>query len=219
MSALVVFDLDGTLIDSRRDLAESTNEVLETYGARPLPLERVVAMVGDGAKKLVERALEAAGADPGEPDALERFRVIYDRRLLGHTRPYDGVVDAVRRVAARAELAVLTNKPERPARRLLEAFDMAEAFRWIIGGDSGFPRKPDPAALRHLVAESGAAPSAALFVGDSMVNLETARRAGVRVVFASYGFGRERGDLVLRGDELIAHAPADVATLVEEALE
>lgn len=85
---LVVFDLDGTLIDSRLDLAESTNEMLAAYGAAPLPIDDVAGMVGEGARMLVERALAAAGRDPQTPDALARFREIYDRRLLVHTLPY-----------------------------------------------------------------------------------------------------------------------------------
>src|ERR1700680_3923497 len=130
---LIVFDLDGTLIDSRLDLAESTNEMLETYGARPLPVDEVARMVGEGAKKLVERALAASGLHPAEPHALARFRTIYDRRLLVHTRPYDGISEVIRTAAARAALAVLSNKPEAPTRRLLEAFHFASAFTWVIG--------------------------------------------------------------------------------------
>src|SRR6188768_555259 len=93
--ALVVFDLDGTLIDSRLDLAESTNEMLATYGAPALPIDQVAMMVGEGARKLVERALAASGLDPAEPDALSRFRRIYDRRLLLNTRPYPGVPEMI----------------------------------------------------------------------------------------------------------------------------
>src|SRR5437016_886228 len=113
MVSLVVFDLDGTLIDSRLDLANSTNEMLQSYGAAPLPVDEVAQMVGDGAKKLVERALAAAGRDPQEPEALDRFRAIYDRRLLEHTIPYDGIADLVQGEADRGmPLGVLTNKPE-----------------------------------------------------------------------------------------------------------
>ena len=120
MAALVIFDLDGTLIDSRRDLAESTNEMLASYGAAALPIDEVAAMVGEGAKVLVERALAAAGLDPAAPGALDRFRAVYDRRLFEHTRPYAGIDIVVRDAAAGAALAVLSNKPEAPSRRLLE---------------------------------------------------------------------------------------------------
>src|SRR5688572_22661880 len=135
--SLIIFDLDGTLIDSRLDLAESTNEMLATYGASELPVDDVARMVGEGAKVLVERALAAAGRNPNEPDALKRFREIYDTRLLRHTRPYEGIPEIVDSLAAEHVLAVLTNKPEAPSRRLLEAFGLAPRFREVIGGDSG----------------------------------------------------------------------------------
>ena len=146
VSRLVVFDLDGTLIDSRLDLAESTNEMLESYGARALPVDTVAAMVGEGARLLVERALAASGLSPLEPDALDRFRAIYDRRLLIRTRPYDGIAAVVERASTRASLALLTNKPEPPTHRLLDAFGLARYFPRVIGGEAAFPRKPDPAA-------------------------------------------------------------------------
>jgi phosphoglycolate phosphatase len=215
---LIVFDLDGTLIDSRRDLTDSTNEMLESYGDRPLPVDQVAAFVGEGAKRLVERALEAAGRDVPIAEALQRFRASYDRHLLVHTRPYDGIAAVVRTASARARLAVLTNKPDQPTRRLLEAFDLAASFTWVIGGDTAFPRKPDPAALRYLMSEARTTPAETLFVGDSMIDIETARRADVRICVARYGFGHLREDMTLSGDELLAISPADVGAAIDRFL-
>lgn len=215
---LIVFDLDGTLIDSRRDLTDSTNEMLQSYGDRPLPVDQVAAFVGEGAKRLVERALAAAGRDVPIADALQRFRASYDRRLLVHTRPYDGIAAVIRTASARARLAVLTNKPDQPTRRLLEAFDLAASFTWVIGGDTAFPRKPDPAALRYLMSEARTAPAETLFVGDSMIDIETARRADVRICVARYGFGHLREDMTLSGDELLAISPADVGAAIDRFL-
>ena len=212
---LVVFDLDGTLIDSRCDLAESANQMLASYGASPLGVDQVTAMVGDGARVLVQRALAAAGLDRAEPEALARFLAIYDRELLVHTRPYTGIVQAIHSAARLASLALLTNKPEGPARRLLDAFDLSRSFRWVIGGDSRFPRKPDPAGLRSLLAASGTEPRAALLVGDSMVDVETARRAGIRMCVALYGFGRA---MALAGDELLLGHPADLTDVLGQFL-
>ena len=214
MKALVVFDLDGTLIDSRQDLAESTNELLVSYGATPLPIDDVARMVGEGARVLVERALAAAGLAAAMPEALDRFLEIYDRRLLQHTRPYDGIPDVVRAAATTCALAVLTNKPEAPSRRLLEAFDLAGAFQWVIGGDSGFPRKPDPAGLSHLMAEAGVGGAGTLVIGDSMIDVETARRAGARVCAALYGFGHLREGLTLAPSEWSVDSPFDLDAVI-----
>jgi phosphoglycolate phosphatase len=214
--ALIVFDLDGTLIDSRRDLAESTNEMLASYGATPLPLDQVAAMVGEGARVLVQRALAAAGLNAEEPDALQRFRDVYDRRLLLHTRPYDGIEGVVRELGMRHTLAVLTNKPAQPSERLLDAFGLAASFRRVIGGDSQLARKPDPSGLRALMHEFGSDPRHTWLIGDSMIDVETARRAGTRMCVALYGFGQLRGELVLDGSEATVRMPAEIPGVVQE---
>jgi phosphoglycolate phosphatase len=218
-SHLVVFDLDGTLVDSMRDLADSTNDALATYAAPPLPVDDVSRMVGDGARQLVARALASAGLDVSLDEAFVRFQAAYDRRLLDATRPYEGIPDVVRAAARQTPLAVLTNKPEAPARRLIEAFGWSASFSWILGGDSGFGRKPDPAGLRYLMEEAGVTAQATLLVGDSNVDVETARRAGVRVCFARYGFGRMRGEVVLEPGEDQAEHPSDIGAVIDRFLE
>ena len=215
---LRVFDLDGTLFDSQRDLADSANQMLASYGAPPLSVEAVAAMVGNGAKVLVERALAAAGLDPAEPGALGRFLDIYDRELLVHTRPYPGVVPALEAASQRAPVAVLTNKPESPPRRLLDAFGLSPSVRWVIGGDSGYPRKPDPAGLLSLVAAAGVVPEATLLIGDSMVDVETARRAGVRVCVARYGFGGVGTPLTLTAREIAVDHSVELAGALDRFL-
>lgn len=216
---LIVFDLDGTILDSQRDLADSTNDVLASYGAAALPVDRVAGMIGEGARVLVERALAAAGVDAPLDEALDRFRTFYDHRLTTHTLPYQGMLEVIQWSAARAPLAVLTNKPESFTRRLLEFFDLSGSFRWVIGGDSPFPRKPDPAALAHLMAEAGVSPADTLLVGDSMIDVETARRAGVAVCFARYGYGHLRGEMDLNGDELTAETPQEVGQTIGKFLD
>ena len=209
---LIVFDLDGTLIDSRLDIANSTNEVLVSFGAEPLPIDEVAAMVGDGAQMLVRRAMRAIGRE-FVPEALDRFRDIYDRRLLEHTRAYEGIAGLLESIASVASLAVLSNKPETPSRRLLEALGLATHLREVIGGDTpGFARKPDPGGLLYLIAGVGAAPRTTMMVGDSMIDVETARRASARVCVARYGFGHLRAGLTLRPEE---HAVESVAELRE----
>ncbi len=210
MACLIVFDLDGTLVDSRRDLADSANELLASYGAGPLPLDAIVAMVGHGARVLVERALAAADVEAAGTDPLQRFLAIYERRLTNHTRAYPGIAEAVEDAASAAVLAVLTNKPGHHARRLLEHLALARFFAAIVGGDADVPRKPDPAGLTHLMRETRVAPRDTLFVGDSAVDVETAQRADVRLCVARYGFGPLPGPGAMPPGTLVADSPADL---------
>ena len=190
--SLIVFDLDGTLIDSRRDLADSVSALLLSCGGPPLHEDAIGRMVGDGAATLVARALVAAGVRQ-LPDALERFLVIYDSRLLNHTRPYAGIPELLDQLAPRATLAVLTNKPLDQTRRILTGLDLARYFESdrVIGGDGPFPRKPDPQGLQYLMAAAGATADTTVLVGDSVVDWRTARAVGTHLCLARYGFGFE----------------------------
>jgi phosphoglycolate phosphatase len=201
--SLLVFDLDGTLIDSKRDLADAVNRLLVACGAAALPVAQVGRMVGDGAAMLVARAFVAARVEP-PPDALTRFLAIYDTCLLDHTRPYAGVEPLLERVSGCLALALLTNKPAVPTRRILDGLGLARFFRppQIVCGDGPLPRKPDPAGLLSLAASVGARPSDVVLVGDSVVDRRTARAAGSISCVASYGFGFD----VFPMDELDADA-------------
>ena len=215
--ALIVFDLDGTLIDSRRDLADAANALIARYGGRALPTDDVTGMVGEGARMLIARAFGAAGLDVSPDEALPAFLEIYGRCLFDHTRPYDGVEEMLRRAAARSPVAVLTNKPQHPADRIVAHFGFDRFARRVIGGDAGFPRKPSPDALLALAGEAGVDPPDALLVGDSWIDHETAARAGARVCVARYGFGWGQFDRGrLRGDEWFIDAPLELAGLMAE---
>jgi len=212
---LIVFDLDGTLIDSRRDLAESANQLIEELGGRPLPEEAIGRMVGEGAALLVRRALAAAGLADA-PAALPRFLEIYDSRLLATTRPYDGIANALRAAQLRARVGVLTNKPERATKRILEGLHLRELFDEVVGGDGPWPRKPDPSALAAMMQRAAATAETTLLVGDSVIDHETARRASVRCCLAAWGFGfetfpRER----LTGNEWVVNDPAALSALID----
>jgi phosphoglycolate phosphatase len=204
---LVVFDLDGTLIDSRRDLADATNALVAELGGQALSVEAVTAMVGEGAAVLVRRALAGAGLDPQTPNALERFLAHYDERLTVHTRPYEGLVDALSALRSEGRaLAVLTNKPGRPSREILERLELAPFFSQVIGGDTAAGRKPDPSGLLSLTERAQVTPAATVMVGDSPIDAETARRAGAVLCIARYGFGAPSGSLVpLPGELAIGH--------------
>jgi phosphoglycolate phosphatase len=150
--------------------------------------EQIGGMVGEGAALLVRRALRAAGR-VDRAQALERFLEIYDQRLLNHTRVYDGIADVIQQTRERARLAVLTNKPTAPTERILAALGLRAAFDQVIGGDGPYPRKPDPAGLQAMMTSANATARDTLLVGDSAIDLETARRSGVACCLVSYGFG------------------------------
>ncbi|MFP3940383.1 MAG: HAD-IA family hydrolase [Thermoanaerobaculia bacterium] len=197
-----MFDLDGTLVDSRRDLAASVNAVRRELGLEPLPVERVVAFVGEGARKLVRRSLpETVDGAPFE-SAFERFLECYYHRCLEETRTYSGIEGLLDALAGRYPLAVLTNKPERHTRKILAGLGLCRWLRFAVGGDSLAARKPDPVPLLETARRLGAEPSRVLLVGDSSTDAETARNAGVPAVLVRWGFGRpeelDAFDAVLR---------------------
>lgn len=207
----IVFDLDGTLIDSAKDLAAATSELIEGLGGPALDVATVVPMVGEGAAVLVGRALEHAGLDPATPGALERFRAIYGRRLLDHTRPYEGIPEVLALLTRLGPLAVLTNKPGDPTEQLLEALGLRGFFTEVIGGDGPYGRKPDPAGLRALLSGAG---GRGVMIGDSPVDEETARAAGCPFVLAAYGFGVVRFGAALPSGAAARH-PRELVSLVE----
>ena len=216
MFRLIVFDLDGTLVDSRRDIAESANALLVRCGARPLDQHAIGRMVGDGAAALVARAFAAAGA-PQPTDALDRFLTIYDGRLLTYTRPYAGIPEVLGELGTRASLAVLTNKPLGATRRILDGLDLARHFPAdaVVGGDGPFARKPDPAGLQHLAARAGASVADTVLVGDSVIDWRTAKNAATKICLARYGFGFEGVPAGELGPEtLVVDEPAELMRVV-----
>jgi phosphoglycolate phosphatase len=212
MIRFAVFDLDGTLVDSRQDLADAANALVVERGGGALSEESIVAMVGEGAAVLVRRVLAAAGLDPASPGALERFLDFYDQRLLEHTQPYDGTEAMLTALSARMPLAVLTNKPQAHTERVLRGLDLARFFQDVIGGDTPLGRKPDPAGLGELARRAGVAVADTVLIGDSPIDLETARRAGCPAVLVRYGFGYRETDL--RPGERVVGSVDELATVL-----
>ncbi len=188
---LLVFDLDGTLIDSKKDLAEAVNATLRQFGLPPQTHERIGSYIGDGAAMLIQRALAADGADPAlAPDALAAFLDYYNEHLLDHTRPYPGVMEQLhllRDTLPNARMAVLTNKPVRASVRICEGLGLAPFMFAVYGGNSFATKKPDPEGLLQLISEAGAKPDETVMVGDSEVDILTARAAGARSLGCRYG--------------------------------
>lgn len=209
-AGLVVFDLDGTLVDSSVDLVNAVNALITDLGGAPLPHQAIVHMVGEGAAVLVRRALAAAALDPETPGALDRFLAHYDPHLLDHTIPYPGIVETLETLHPRVPLAVLTNKPSRATELVLAGLSLRRFFREVIGGDTSWGRKPHPAGLLHLAASAGVVPARVLVVGDSPIDLAAARNAGARICLARYGFGYRFSPEDFRGDETFVDSPLEL---------
>lgn len=214
LTGLVAFDLDGTLIDSAADLAAAASALTLELGGRALTRPEVVAMVGEGAAVLVSRALTAAGLDPQTPGAVPRFLALYEARMLDTTTLYPGIRAVLDAIDPLLPLAVVTNKPEAPALRLLDALGVRRHFLEVIGGDGAWPRKPDPAGLLSLAVHARGGPL--VLVGDSPIDAATADRASAAFVLAAYGFG---ADKVVPGvTRFVAEQPADLPRVIGEAL-
>jgi phosphoglycolate phosphatase len=189
---LVIFDLDGTLVDSKLDLAHSVNATRRHYGLEPLDLELVSSYVGNGAPVLIRRALGPDYTDEEIRQALDFFLAYYREHMLDHTTLYPTVQESLDRLkAAGITLSVLTNKPVRFSQDILAGLGVGGHFFRVYGGNSFEQKKPDPTGLNSLLAESGTPRERAMFVGDSAVDVLTARNAGVAVCGVTYGFQPE----------------------------
>jgi phosphoglycolate phosphatase len=188
---VLIFDLDGTLIDSKRDLALSVNAVRAHCGLGPLDPEQIYGYVGNGAPTLVRRALGEGVGEKQAEEALAFFLSYYREHMLDNTVPYDGVREGLKMLSGR-DMAVLTNKPERFSRAILEGLGLLPYFRYVYGGNSFERKKPDPMGVEVLLREFGAAPREAMIVGDSEVDMIAARNAGTWACGVTYGLGSAR---------------------------
>ena len=189
---LLIFDLDGTLIDSRLDLAQAVNATRAHMGMPPLEHERVFSYVGNGAPVLVRRALGEQATEEEVEEALEFFLEYYREHDLDHTTLYPGVRESLEQFQrAGKRMAVLTNKPVRMSRHIVEGLGVSQFFFQVYGGNSFEFKKPNPIGVEALRGETGAAREATLMIGDSSVDVITARNAGIRCYAVSYGFQPE----------------------------
>jgi phosphoglycolate phosphatase len=214
--SLVAFDLDGTLVNSRQDIADSANALLVECGGSALSEHEIGQMVGDGAATLVARAFNAATV-VAPPDALARFLELYDARLLSHTRAYEGIDDLLERLRNRVTLGVLTNKPREATLRVLDGLNLSQFFDRALtfAGDGPHARKPDPQGLLALADLAGTTAACTMLVGDSVVDWRTSHAAGARTCVARYGFGFESfltAELVV--DDLVIDSPTDLEKLL-----
>jgi phosphoglycolate phosphatase len=186
----IVFDLDGTLIDSRRDITTAINRMRAERDLPPLALEAVVTMVGEGARLLVERALGPGFPPESIDEALKRYLGYYDEVCLDATTAYPGVEAMLAALGRRYPLALLSNKGEAFSRKILDGLGLTGFFREILGGDSLPSRKPDPAGLHILAGRLGVPVERLLLVGDTWIDAETAHNAGCAFALVKWGFPR-----------------------------
>jgi len=207
---LIVFDLDGTLVDSVTDLAQATNDALALAAPEvaPIPREAVRSFVGDGAQKLIGRAIAHTGARLAVEDVLPLFLECYAKRLLETTRLYEGIPEALAALS-HLKLAVLTNKPGHLSRALLEGLGLASRFARILGPDDVASRKPDPGGLVGLMADLGMSPSETAMVGDSANDILVGRAAATHTVGVLWGLRPE--DVIEAKPDLTIDAPALLA--------
>ncbi|WP_174503328.1 phosphoglycolate phosphatase [Acidiphilium sp. C61] len=202
----VVFDLDGTVIDSLPDLAAALNRSLARHGAAPVAREDVAPMVGDGAKMLLKRGYAARGMTPEAADEAI-FLADYEAHVTDLTEPYPGIVTALETLAARGyRLGMCTNKPEASARKVLAALDLDRFFPVLIGGDATNFRKPDPRHLGAVLEAMTIAPRGAVMVGDHHNDIATAEGLGVASIFVRWGYGRAEGTIAIGETEALVPA-------------
>ena len=185
---LLVFDLDGTLVDSKEDLANAVNVAIESFDLPPLPNPVIYSYVGDGASALMQRALPPEKADL-LPEVLDRFLAYYRRHLLDTTRAYPGVAGALRKWSGIYRMAVLTNKGVAMTREILSGLSLDGYFFDVRGGDSFRTKKPDPEGLLSILREGGVAPEEAIMIGDSRNDVLAGRAAGTVTCGVTYGLG------------------------------
>jgi phosphoglycolate phosphatase len=215
VARLLVFDLDGTLVDSSRDLAAATNAALQQVapGAAEIPLGAVVSFVGEGARVLIERSLRHSRLDLSPDEVLPVFMDCYAGRLLDTTRLYPGIADTLDALRPRT-LAVLTNKPGPFSRQILEGLGVASRFARIWGAGDVAARKPDPSGLLGLARELSAGIDETLMIGDSVTDVATARAAGVRMIGVAWGL--DPAGLRAAGPDRIVEQPRELLALAEE---
>jgi phosphoglycolate phosphatase len=189
---LIIFDLDGTLIDSAEDLAIATNQTRAHFGREPLDAKLIHSYVGNGAATLVRRAMGPDASDTLVDEALSFFVKYYRKHALAHTRLYPGVESTVSALSAQGHtLAILTNKPVRISTDIVTGLRLGTLFTRVYGGDSFEQKKPDPIGINTLLAETNSQVPDAWMVGDSSVDIQTARNAKVRACGVSWGFQPE----------------------------
>ncbi len=208
---LFLFDLDGTLIDSKRDIADSVNHTMRVLGLAEIPHEHIYEYVGNGVTPLIQKLVEEAGGPEAFPKALEVFKAHYQEHLLDTTRPFPGVGEVLHHFWDIPKV-VITNKSQGYSEKILKGLAMEPFFKGTYGGDTQFPKKPDPSIVAHLLKSFQVSPQETVIIGDSRVDMETGHNAHILTCAVTYGF-RPRSELEAVGYDYLIENPLGLIRL------
>lgn len=204
---LLLFDLDGTLIDSKKDIASSVHHTMRVLGLPPIENEIIYSFVGNGVTPLIKKSVEAGGG-VGFEAALSIFKEYYDRHCLDTTRPFPGILQTLKHFL-KTPVVVVTNKSQGFSEKILKGLKMDPYLQGIYGGDTSFPKKPDPAIVHHLMKEFSASPANTAIVGDSLIDMKTGKNAGILTCGVTWGF-RPKEELEAFGPDELIDSPKDL---------
>lgn len=212
-----IFDLDGTLLDTLGDLADSVNAALQRHGFPPATEEQVRERVGNGVRMLVARCLPQDAEDALIDACLDDFRTVYDRRMMNRTQPYEGILRVLKTLKKEGvAVGVLSNKYDLAAKGLVRHY-FGDLCQITCGEKPDVPRKPDPSSTLQLLRELGGNPATTLYIGDSSTDMQTAKNAGLTAVGVAWGF-RSAESLLEAGADALAHRPSDLLPLFEHGV-
>lgn len=210
---LIIFDLDGTLVDSKRDIAYAVNQTLARIDHPPLDNELIYQYVGHGVKPLIEKAVAATGGDGGAlPNAIRIFQELYTKHLLDTTVLFDGIREVLDHFSGKM-LAVATNKPYGYSVKILDGLGVLDKFISVMGGDSMPEKKPHPMMLEAIMKEARRGPAESVIIGDSAVDILTGKNAGMMTVGVTYGF-RPAEEIIGSSPDTLASSPADLMRII-----
>lgn len=216
MYQLAIFDLDGTLVNSVEDLANAVNHTLAEMHYPTHPLDAFYYFVGNGVKKLCERALPASASAEEAEQLLTQFYAYYATHCLDCTRPYDGMLSVLNQLKAKGmQLAVASNKPQPFVETIVKHFFGESQFDQILGSSDNRPRKPSPEIIIEIMSVCSIAPKQAIMIGDSNVDIETAKRAGIDSIGCTWGF-RGKEELQKAGATYFAEKPSDLPEILKK---
>ena len=213
----VIFDLDGTLVNSLEDLADSANEALSIHGFRTHPIAAYKKFIGNGVRQLIKNAAPSSTSDTIIEKVLADYRLIYNKNYINKTKPYENILELLGILKQlNIKMAVCSNKPHEPTNKIVQEVLGQEYFEVVFGEREGIPRKPDPAALLEAAGIMGVSPEKVIYLGDSGGDMVSASNAGMYAAGALWGF-REREELEEAGAQVLFTEPLELADFIKQA--